>query len=111
MKKKGHFLIVSRLEHWKRVDYAIEAFNELGLPLRIIGTGKEATNLRARAKQNIAFLGEVDDETLAREYSEARAVIFTPFLEYGLIPFGGKCQWNACHLPWTGRGDRDHGSL
>jgi glycosyltransferase involved in cell wall biosynthesis len=86
MKKQSHFLIVSRLEYWKRVDYAIEAFNELGLPLRIIGTGKEATNLRARAKRNIVFLGEVDDETLAREYSEARAVIFTPYLEYGLIP-------------------------
>jgi len=28
----------------------------------------------------------VDDATLAREYSEAGAVIFTPFLEYGLIP-------------------------
>lgn len=81
-----HFLIVSRLEHWKRVDYAVEAFNKLGLPLRIIGTGKEESTLRSMAKSNITFLGAVDDEALAREYSKARAVIFTPFLEYGLIP-------------------------
>lgn len=81
-----HFLVVSRLERWKRVDYAIEAFNRLGLPLRVIGTGKEEARLRASARSNISFLGAVDDSTLAREYAEARAVVFTPFLEYGLIP-------------------------
>ncbi len=82
----NHFLIVSRLEHWKRVDYAVEAFNILGLPMKIIGTGKEEPMLRSMAKSNITFLGAVDDETLVQEYSAARAVIFTPFLEYGLIP-------------------------
>jgi glycosyltransferase involved in cell wall biosynthesis len=84
--KEGHYLIVSRLEQWKRVDYAVEAFNRLGLPLRIIGKGNEESRLRAMARQNISFLGAVDDETLALEYGKARAVIFTPFLEYGLIP-------------------------
>lgn len=84
--KQDHYLLVSRLEHWKRVDYAIEAFNRLGLPLRIIGTGEEERRLRAMARPNITFLGAVDDEALAREYSRARAVVFTPYLEYGLIP-------------------------
>ncbi len=84
--KQDHYLLVSRLEHWKRVDYAVEAFNRLGRPLRIIGTGEEEKRLRAIAKPNITFLGPVDDQTLAREYSQARAVIFTPYLEYGLIP-------------------------
>jgi glycosyltransferase involved in cell wall biosynthesis len=84
--KKEHFLIVSRLEHWKRVDYAICAFNELGLPLRVIGTGNEENRLKGMAGPNITFLGGVDDETLAREYGEARAVVFTPDIEYGLIP-------------------------
>jgi glycosyltransferase involved in cell wall biosynthesis len=85
-KRGDAYLIVSRLEAWKKVGYAVEAFNRLGLPLRIIGSGNEETRLRAMAKSNIIFLGAVDDETLAREYGEARAVIFTPFLEYGLIP-------------------------
>lgn len=85
-RKKDHFLIVSRLEKWKRVDYAIEAFNLLELPLRVIGSGAEEARLKAIAKPNITFLGSVDDETLAQEYGEARAVVFTPFLEYGLIP-------------------------
>jgi len=84
--KKNHYLLVSRLERSKRVDYAIEAFNRLGLPLKIVGTGNEKSNLQAIAKSNIEFLGAVEDATLASEYSEALAVIFTPFLEYGLIP-------------------------
>lgn len=84
--KKDHYLIVSRLEHWKRVDYAVEAFNKLGLPLRVIGTGAEEAKLKAMARSNITFLGGVDDTVLAKEYSECKAVIFTPFLEYGLIP-------------------------
>jgi glycosyltransferase involved in cell wall biosynthesis len=84
--KQNYYLIVSRLEYWKRVDYAIEAFNRLNLSLRIIGTGKEEQRLRSMAKPNITFLGEVDDAMLAHEYSEALAVIFTPYLEYGLIP-------------------------
>jgi glycosyltransferase involved in cell wall biosynthesis len=81
-----HYLVVSRLEQWKRVDYAIEAFNKLGFPLRVIGTGAEESRLRAKAKANIEFLGAVDDATLALEYAAAKAVVFTPFLEYGLIP-------------------------
>lgn len=84
--KQDYFLLVSRLEKWKLVDYAIEAFNETGLPLRVIGAGPEREKLEAMANKNITFLGAVDDETLVRSYGEARAIVFTPELEYGLIP-------------------------
>jgi glycosyltransferase involved in cell wall biosynthesis len=85
-KRGDHFLMVSRLEKWKSVDYAIQAFSELGLPLRVVGTGNEEVRLRQMAASNITFIGEVNDEQLAREYAEARALIFTPEIEYGLIP-------------------------
>ena len=84
--KSDNFLIVSRLENWKKLDYAIETFNKLKLPLRVIGSGAEEKKLKRIAKSNITFLGSVDDDTLAKEYSSAKAVIFTPYLEYGLIP-------------------------
>lgn len=93
--RKDHYLIVSRLERWKRLDYAVEAFNRLKLPLRIVGTGEIEGELRAMAGPNIEFAGYVDDNGLAREYSEARAVLFTPYLEYGLIPI----EANACGTP------------
>lgn len=93
--RKDHYLMVSRLESWKKLEFAIEAFNSLGLPLRIVGSGPEEARLRAMAKRNVLFVGTVDDATLAAEYSEARAVVFPPYLEYGLIPL----EANACGTP------------
>jgi glycosyltransferase involved in cell wall biosynthesis len=84
--KSDYYLIVSRLEPWKKIDYAIEAFNKLNLPLRIVGTGIDEKKLKALANDNIIFLGSLNDSELAEQYSKAKAVIFTPFLEYGLIP-------------------------
>lgn len=113
-----HYLVVSRLEQWKRVDYAIEAFNKLGLPLRVVGTGKEEARLRAMARPNIVFLGAIDDAALAREYAEAKAVVFTPFLEYGLIPLEanasgtpvicyGKGGITETMVPWSSSGNSE----
>lgn len=86
VKKNGYYLIVSRLERWKRLDYAIEAFNRSGRMLKIIGTGEDGPQLKAMAGDAIEFLGSVDDDKLVRAYGEAKALIFTPELEYGLIP-------------------------
>lgn len=84
--RQDYFLLVSRLERWKLLDYAIEAFTRLGLPLRVVGRGPEESRLRAMAGPNVEFMGGVDDETLVRFYGAARGVIFTPELEYGLVP-------------------------
>jgi len=84
--KKSHYLIVSRLEKWKDLEYAIHAFNESGKKLKVIGTGAYENYLKSISNSNIKFLGSVSDERLAIEYGEARALIFTPELEYGLTP-------------------------
>lgn len=93
--RQESYLLVSRLEKWKCVEYAIDAFNQSGKELKVIGSGSEAAFLKQKAKSNIAFLGEVDDATLIKEYNLCRAVIFTPLLEYGLIPL----EANACGTP------------
>jgi glycosyltransferase involved in cell wall biosynthesis len=84
--KADFYLLVSRLETWKMIDYAIEAFNQNGKKLKIIGTGYEEDRLKRMSKENIEFLGFVDDRLLANFYASAKGVIFTPELEYGLIP-------------------------
>lgn len=85
-RKQEYFLIVSRLETWKRTDFAIDAFTRLNLPLRVVGTGKDLGRLRKRAGPNIEFVGSLNDDELIRAYGEARAVVFTPEIEYGLVP-------------------------
>lgn len=80
-----HFLIVSRLVPYKRVDLAIEAFNELGYPLFIVGTGSDEGRLKSIAKENIYFLGHLTDRELARYYEKASALIFPQEEDFGLV--------------------------
>lgn len=84
--RKDYFLIVSRLERWKCLDYAVEAFTRTNLPLRIVGKGVDEDRLRRMAGPNVEFAGSLSDAELLRAYGEARAVVFTPELEYGLVP-------------------------
>lgn len=82
--ERRHFLIVSRLTRSKKVDIAIEAFNKLGLPLVVVGTGPEEGRLRKSAGENIVFKGFVGDDELAQLYREARALIFPSEEDFGM---------------------------
>ncbi len=79
-----YFLIVSRLRPYKRVDLAVKAFNTLGLPLKIIGTGEEEEKLKAMAKDNIEFLGSLSDEERNRYYARAKALIYPQEEDFGI---------------------------
>ena len=79
-----YFLVVSRLVPYKHIDIAIEAFNQLGWNLKIIGTGKEERKLREMAKENIEFLSDLTEEELLSYYKNCRALIFPGEEDFGL---------------------------
>jgi glycosyltransferase involved in cell wall biosynthesis len=81
-----YFLIVSALRPYKRIDIAIDAFNELGLPLKIIGTGKDIEGLKKAAKENIEFLGFIPDHEIPRYFSRCKALIFPGLEDFGIVP-------------------------
>jgi glycosyltransferase involved in cell wall biosynthesis len=87
-----YFLLVSRLEPYKKVDLVIRAFNELQLPLIIVGTGTLLNQFQALAKKNIQFLHSISDEELLRIYQGSLAVVFPQQEDYGLVPL----EANAC---------------
>jgi glycosyltransferase involved in cell wall biosynthesis len=80
------FLIVSRLVPYKRVDLAVRAFNELGLPLVIAGDGRDRARLERMAGPNVRFLGRVSESRLRDLYSHCRAFIFPGEEDFGLTP-------------------------
>ena len=84
--KEDFFLIVSSLVPYKRIDLAIEAFNRLGYPLKIIGSGPEEKSLRPRAGSNVTFLGWQPDEAVADYYSKCRALILPGEEDFGITP-------------------------
>ena len=81
-----YFLIVSRMIPYKRLDVAIDAFTRLKLPLKVVGTGRQAADLQDRAGPNIEFLGSLPDADLKRLYAGCRAFIFPGEEDFGITP-------------------------
>jgi glycosyltransferase involved in cell wall biosynthesis len=80
------YLIVSRLNPYKRIDLAVEAFNIMGLPLKIIGSGPFLEALKRMARPNISFLGRLDDREVADYYAACKALIFPGIEDFGIVP-------------------------
>jgi glycosyltransferase involved in cell wall biosynthesis len=84
-KSGNYFLMVGRLMTYKRFDIAVEAFNRLGWPLKIIGRGMEYKKLKKMAKPNIEFTGRLSEEELFKTYANAKAFIFPQEEDFGLV--------------------------
>lgn len=76
-------LAVSALVPYKKLDLAIQACEQRGLTLCIVGSGPEEKRLRRLSGPHTQLLGRVDDETLRRLYREASF-----FLQPGVEDFG-----------------------
>lgn len=85
---RDYFLVVSRFVPYKRVDLAVAACAELGLPLKVVGTGPEEAVVRAAAQGSSAidFLGFVPEAQLSDLYANATALLFTAHEDFGLVP-------------------------
>lgn len=87
LQPRQSFLIVSRLEEWKQLEHAIEAFNILRKPLNIVGSGSFSRYLQSlNTSPFTRFLGWQSESQLQQLYLSSQALIFTPDLEYGITP-------------------------
>jgi glycosyltransferase involved in cell wall biosynthesis len=85
-KVEDYYLIVSRLNTYKKIDLVVETFNQLGLPLVIIGDGPYGSYLQRIAGKNIKFLGRLTDEEIKGYYERCRAFIFPGEEDFGITP-------------------------
>ncbi len=83
---KDYYLVVCRLESYKKVDLIVEAFNQLGYPLIIVGKGSMEEALKRSAKSNITFKSGLSAKELAQLYSECKAFVFAQKEDYGITP-------------------------
>jgi glycosyltransferase involved in cell wall biosynthesis len=81
-----YFMTVGRLAPYQRKDLIVDAFRELGLPVKIVGDGRDRARLEARATPNIEFLGRVDDHTLRDLYANCRGYLFPGEEDFGIAP-------------------------
>ena len=92
---ESHFLVVSALVPYKRIDLAIAACEQLGASLRIAGDGPERARLTRQAGPGVTFLGWVSSEQIRDEYRRAAAVIMPGEEDFGLVPL----EAQACGRP------------
>jgi glycosyltransferase involved in cell wall biosynthesis len=85
-KKEDFFLVVSRLERWKKLDVVIDAFRLVDAPLVMVGDGPDRVALERRAGPNVRFVGAISDYELVEYYKRARGLIHPARTEYGLTP-------------------------
>ena len=76
---------VGRLVSYKQPETLVDLFNELDLPLVIIGSGSEEKKLKAKAKSHIKILGHVSETELIHHYQKAKALISLHEEDFGLV--------------------------
>jgi glycosyltransferase involved in cell wall biosynthesis len=76
-------LVVSEIVRHKRLEVALEAARQAGVPIQLVGSGPDREALSA-AYPEAQFLGRVDDEALAELYASARAVLVPAMEEFGI---------------------------
>lgn len=81
-----YYLAGGRLIPYKRLDLAVRAFTQLGLPLVVYGEGRDAASLKAEAGPNITFLGQVSWDRLVDLFQHCRAFVFPGLEDFGIAP-------------------------
>lgn len=84
-KRGEYFLVVARLVPYKRVELAVDAFNDLGIHLKIVGSGSQENSLKKRASGNIEFIKNLTDDKLFEYYRNCKALIFPGIEDFGLV--------------------------
>ena len=90
-----HFLIVSALVPYKRIDVAIEACRRVGATLRIAGDGPDRDRLEQLADGHVEFVGHLSDEQIRDEYRRALAILLPGEEDFGIVPV----EAQACGRP------------
>ena len=93
--KNSYYLLVSRMVPYKKIDLIIETFNELKLPLIVVGDGYEETKLKKLAKENIQFKQNVSQTELKKIYDKCKAFVFMAEEDFGMV----MAEAQACGKP------------
>lgn len=82
----GFYLFVGQLVPYKRPDLLVEAFNQSGKRLVIIGDGELLPRLRKLANPNVELVGWQSSSVIREHYARCRALIFPGIEDFGIVP-------------------------
>ncbi|NTU72618.1 glycosyltransferase family 4 protein [Candidatus Roizmanbacteria bacterium] len=96
------YLIVSRLEKYKRIDLVIEAFKHTNKRLVMVGTGTQKNSLNKKMSSNIMWIEHLEDRELVQLYSHAEALIMPQEEDFGYVAL--EAQLFGCPVIAYGKG-------
>lgn len=97
LKGNSYYLVVSRIEPYKKVDLVVEAFHKMqDRKLIIVGKGSGLGKLVRASNNNILFIQNISDEQLAQLYTFARACIIPQEEDFGYVAL--EAQTCGCPL-------------
>jgi glycosyltransferase involved in cell wall biosynthesis len=79
------FVVAGRQTPYKRFDLAIEACNELKIPLVVIGDGPDHKRLEKLAGRSTTFLSNVNDAEIVGHFSSALGYIMPNMDDFGIV--------------------------
>lgn len=100
--REDFYLHVARLVPYKMTSEIIRAFNQINLPLVIIGDGPEMPRLQKLANHNIKLLGRQPDEVVTDLMSRARAFVNMAVEDFGIAM--AEAQAAGCPVIAYGKG-------
>lgn len=83
--KRHGYLAHGRQVPYKRVDLAVRACTELGLPLMVSGSGPEHESLKAIAGPTVKFRSGLSDEAVAKLFGSVKGYIFAAEEDFGTV--------------------------
>jgi glycosyltransferase involved in cell wall biosynthesis len=93
--RDDHYLVVSALVPYKRIDQAVAACTQSRRRLTIIGEGPERAQLEALAGPSVRFMGWQSDEVIRDQFRHCRALLFPGEEDFGIVPI----EALACGAP------------
>ncbi len=93
--KEDFFITVSRLVSYKQVSLIVKAFNQLGLPLMVIGDGPELAKITKLAKPNVKIMGSQPNEVVEQYLAKAKAFVYAACEDFGIA----LVEAQACGTP------------
>ncbi len=83
----SYYLTVSRIARAKHIEVLIEAANQSGFPLVVVGSGRDLGHLKEMAGTTVTFRENVPDAEFEQLFADAKAFLFAARdEEFGIAP-------------------------
>ncbi|RWZ78342.1 MAG: glycosyltransferase family 4 protein [Candidatus Microsaccharimonas sossegonensis] len=82
--ERSGYILWGRHVPYKRFDLAVEAANQLQVPLTIVGSGPDTERLKKLAGPTVTFVGRVSDKELVHLAQTAKGFLFPNEEDFGI---------------------------